>query len=230
MRAVVHWSLFVVLSIGSFVGTASAEWPAIVARDDGTEIRGLPAISADGRTLAFVPSYESRSEAERVGVVFIDVRTGTTTGEWLVLARDDEGHALPLPADERGETPWRRARNLTLHFAARGFRALTTLDTPPDSMAPGVLLEGAGLRLTQADAADEVVVDDASGRERLRVRLPLMTSFCGMSDDAPTEAPPVVLSAEVDLRSRTLLLTYGHVYASCMCDDDVALDVFRLAP
>jgi len=126
-----------------------------------------------------------------------------------VLERDDEGNLLPLPDDARGETPWRRARNLTLHFAARGFRPLTTLRE--DDAYGELVLEPSGLRLVHDRPEDDVVVVDATGRERLRMRLPLMTSYCGMSDDAPTEAPPVVTGALVDAQPNAAALLRSHL-------------------
>lgn len=226
MRTLAFLSLLASLST-AFASAASANGPAVIAHDEDTEVHGLPAISGDGRTLAILRRDADPSDAERIAVAFVDARTGATMGEWLVLERDDERRLLPLPADERGATPWRRARNLTLHLAARDFRPLTALR---EGDAVGELVdEISGLRLVHHEPGDDLVVVDGSGRERLRRRLPIMTSYCGMSDDAPTEAHPSVTGALFDARTRTLLLSYGHTYASCMCDDDIVTEVLRLA-
>jgi hypothetical protein len=142
-----------------------------------------------------------------------------------------DGRRLPSPADGLGETLWRRARSLSDRFSAEGYRSLERVEAgwSGDWWAP--LLEGAGLRILQRPGSGRFVIRDAATGRRLHSgRLPSMPSFCGMSDEAPSDVPPSIVSGFRDRASGLLLLAYGHAYASCMCENDLAYTAVHLAP
>jgi hypothetical protein len=217
---VVLFTLFTALA-------AQAEAPRVVVRDDGTDLAGLPAVSGDGSTLAYLEPFETSSDADRVAVVFVRVSDGTTVDRWLVHQRNDYGVLQASPADGRGTTPWRRARNLTLALRSASYRSLDLVGERFDDTER---LAGAGIRVAE-HGYDVTVRADRDGRARWTGRLPEMTYFCGMSDEAPqTGIAPIVHAAWVDARSNVALLQYGHVYASCMCPSELALLPVTLAP
>lgn len=209
------------------IGTARAEVaPRVVARADGADVSGLPAISRDGRTVAFVVPFETLSEADRLTITFVRVSDNTATDQWLVYERDDAGSLLAAPADGRGTSPWRRARNLTLHLGAAGYRAMARVGEDTPDATP--TLRGEGLRITQRGR--EVTVRAVRGGQvRFTGTLPEMRAFCGMSDERPRNVAPRVRAAWVDATANVGLLQYGHVYASCMCPSDLAFLAIALA-
>jgi hypothetical protein len=211
---------------------ARAEAPRVVVRDDGTEVTGLPAISGDGSTIAYVEPFEASSDADLLSIAFVRVSDGATADRWIVSAAADDGSRLPPPADARGATAWRRARNLTLHLEREGYRAMAAIggdDALFDASARTAPLRGEGLRIVQR-RSDLTIHAARDGRVRWTGPLPAMSAYCGMSDTRPRDVPPAVRTAWVDASSRVVLVQYGHVYASCMCPSDLAFLPVTLAP
>lgn len=219
--------LVALFAFSSATAVARAAAPRVVARADGAEVAGLPAISADGSTLAYVEPFEASSDADRLVVVFVRVSDNVQTERWLVLERDEAGTLLPAPVDDHGATPWRRARNLTLELRGAGYRSLASVgELTFDATGP---LRGAGLRITQR-RRDVTVHALRDGHARWTGSLPAMPAFCGMSDERPRNVPPSLRAAWVDAASSVALLEYGHVYASCMCPSDLAFLPVVLTP
>lgn len=219
----------VLLPLLAFGGEALAARPRIVARNDGVEVTGLPAVSADREVIAHLEPFEASSDADLVAVVFLRVADGTATDRFLVQQHDDDGRLLPPPSDGRGATPWRRARELTLGLERRGFRPLASIGETTWDRDPTQTIRGEGLRISQR-RYQVTVRDDRDGRARWTGRLREMVAFCGMSDEHPRSVPPRVQNGWIDLASGAGLLEYGHVYASCMCPSDLAYSPFVLSP
>jgi hypothetical protein len=220
--------LVVLFTLFTVIAQAEAQAPRIVVRNDDYEVTGLPAISADGSTIAYLEPFETSSDASLVALVFVRVSDGTTIDRWVVAEQNDWGATVAPPADGRGTTPWRRGRNATLALRAAGYRAMRLVGEA-DPYGPRAPLQGHGLRVAQR-RNDVVVRGDRDGHERWAGALPNMTAFCGMSDEHPVSAPPSVLAAWVDRGSSIAFLQYGHVYESCMCPSDLAFTPVTLTP
>lgn len=205
---------------------AQALRPRVVVTDSTTSVEGLPAVSGDGRTVVVGSETWSRDGTASLGVSFYDVGSGRYVDGWQVFSRDEDGAFVALADLGHGETPWRRARNLTLALAAQGYVPLTELVPDDPEAYPPSAWSGAALRLRVTGT--RVELRDDGGTLRTRRTLPVMRAYCGMSDDAPHDEVPIVLAAYADDARGVLLLRYGIVYASCMCDDDVVTRPFRV--
>lgn len=156
---------------------AAAQAPAI-DREDPCVNEGLPALSRDGRRIAFVRCWADLSDALEASFVVLDARTGRTIRR-VVLAARATGGERPTPVARVRRNVDRAQRELT----RGGFVSMIPLE---------------GRRLAVSGGA--LVALDERGRETGRAPLPSYprNPFCcggDVDDTTPCSLPPELAGA-----------------------------------
>ncbi len=207
--------------------TSLASRPRVVVDREPTDTAadGLPAVSADGRTVALAEGDSDPSGAAWLSVRFLRVRDGAVVLDVPITATDENGKARRV-STEHGRTPWARARFVNAELTRGGYRPLRALQRTEDERR----WVGGGLRARYDARNGRLVVLGARGA--LATRLPRQRVSCGMELERPDEVvvrPAEVLAVHADPATGVALLTYGLRYASCMCSDDVSHQLVRLS-
>lgn len=203
----------------------------VVDGEAGTvEVQGLPAVSADGTTVAAVEYFETSSDADQLVVLLLRAGRSEAERRLVVYVDDDYGRRQPFPQDELGTTLWRRARNVNALLEAGGFRAMRSIEVQgSDSWRGADVPEWARVSVQQGHNGHFTVRDVTTDRSRHAGRMPRMTYFCGMEDTPARREWPSIAEAWEARGAPVALLEYGHSYASCMCPNDLTYRVVRLA-
>lgn len=190
-----------------------------------TSAVGLPAVAADGNTVALVESESDLSGAGSFSVRFLRVSDGGTTLEVPITAVDQDGQARRV-STTHGRTAWARARLVNAELTRGAYRPLVELKRPDDERR----WVGGGLRARYDSRNGQFAILGARGVAR--ARLARQQVSCGMELEHAGQVivrPAEVIAVHADAATGATLLTYGLRYASCMCVDDVSYRLARLA-
>jgi hypothetical protein len=160
--------LFSVVSVPSSALAQHGGHPRVVA-EEPVRFEGLPAISSDGSTVAYVEFFDTNADGDdRLVVCFLRLANGRVDRRLVHEVR--QFRTLPAPADGRGTTPWRRARSVARELQRGGYRSLAALERSEDGWG------FAGHDLTVGGHDTELTVtDSATGRTLTTRRIPVQS-------------------------------------------------------
>jgi hypothetical protein len=192
------------------------------------DVQGLPALSANGTTVAAVEYFETTSDASQLVILLLRADRSEPERRLVVHVDDDYGRRQPFPADGLGTTLWRRARNVNALLEAGGFRAMRSIEVQGSDSWRGVDVPAwARVAVRQGRAGRFTVREVATDRRRHLGRLPQKTYYCGL-EETPAHLPwPSIAEAWEGRGAPVALLEFGHSYASCMCPNDLT---YRVVP
>jgi hypothetical protein len=205
--------LLLVLAVAARPAAAEEPSPSIVLGEDGeVDGDGLPAIAADGQTVAAIDQWGGYDGSSHSSLVFFSVATGkrlrTIRLEWTRSEQED-----PIGQQERSRRA-RVARESTALLRRGKYRPLVELTRSPDPPeASHSDWHGTGGGVTTSYERD--VLRARRGTVTVHVKLRHRTSHpycCGeLSDKTPCHPPAEISHVWADARGGAVLVRYDYV-------------------